>query len=130
MVSGHLFPQNANINSTRDSIKKCLASYGKRAVNAAEDNGADYKALSHALRVGYQASWLLDNGEIMFPLIKPQLNIIRGIKFKTTKMTYEEILAAIEMQIDYIEKEQLPRTRLPEKPDWDWINNFILEQYK
>ena len=130
MVSGHLFPQNANINSTRDSIKKCLASYGKRAVNAAEDNGADYKALSHALRVGYQASWLLDNGEIMFPLIKPQLNIIRGIKFKTTKMTYEEILAAIEMQIDYIENEQLPRTRLPEKPDWDWINSFILRQYE
>ena len=130
MVSGHLFPQNANINSTRDSIKKCLASYGKRAVNAAEDNGADYKALSHALRVGYQAAWLLDNGEIMFPLIKPQLNIIRGIKFKTTKMTYDEILAAIEMQIDYIENEQLPRTRLPEKPDWDWINSFILRQYE
>lgn len=130
MVSGHLFPQNANINSTKDSIKKCLASYGKRAVNAAEDNGADYKALSHALRVGYQASSLLDNGEILFPLPKPQLNIIRSIKFKTTDMTYDEILAAIEMQIDFIENEQLPRTRLPEKPDWAWIDSFILRQYE
>lgn len=130
MVSGHLFALNANLNTTRDSINKCLASYGKRAVNAAEDNGADYKALSHALRVGYQASSLLDNGEILFPLPKPQLNIIRSIKFKTTDMTYDEILAAIEMQIDFIENEQLPRTRLTEKPDWAWIDSFILRQYE
>lgn len=130
MLSGHLFPMNANMNSTRDSINKCLASYGKRAFNAAEDNGADYKALSHALRVAYQAQQLLLEGEITFPLRPHQLNVVRSIKFKTTTMSYEEFVAAIETNIEHIEKECMPNTRLPDKPDWDWINAFILRQYK
>jgi hypothetical protein len=129
MVSGHLFPLNANLNTTKDSIKKCLASYGKRAFNAAEDNGADYKALSHALRVAYQAQQLLLEGEITFPLRTPQLNVIRSIKYKTTEMSYEEIIDAIEMNLEHIEKVCLPNSKLPEKPDWYWIDNFILKQY-
>ena len=130
MVSGHLFPKNANINSTKDSIKKCLASYGKRAFNAAEDNGADYKALSHALRVAYQAEELLLEGEITFPLRPHKRNVIRSIKFKTTEMTYDQIIEAIEMDLEHIEKVCMPNTCLPDKPDWDWINAFILRQYK
>lgn len=129
MVSGHLFPQNANINSTKDSIKKCLASYGKRAVNAAEDNGADYKALSHALRVAYQAEELLQTGEIRFPLPGIYLDQVRAIKFKVTAMSYEQIVALIEERICGIEDMWLPNSKLPEKPDWDWINSFIMRQY-
>ena len=130
MVSGHMFPLNANLNTTKDSIKKCLASYGKRAFNAAEDNGADYKALSHALRVAYQAEELLLEGEIIFPLRPHKRNVIRSIKFKTTEMTYEQIIEALEMNLEHIEKVCMPNTCLPDKPDWDWINAFILRQYK
>jgi len=128
MVSGHLFPQNANINSTKDSINKCLKSYGKRAFNAAEDNGADYKALSHALRVAYQAQDLLVHGEIRFPLDELQLKVVRDIKFKQTTMSYDEIVELIEQNIETVES-CLKTTSLPSKPDWDWINNFILKQY-
>lgn len=130
MVSGHLFPQNANINSTKDSIKKCLASYGKRAVNAAEDNGADYKALSHALRVLFQADQLLREGEITFPLEETNLQIVRDIKFKTTKWSYNELVGMIEEGLHDIETIILPNSILPDKPDLDWINTFILRQYE
>jgi len=129
MVSGHLFPQNANINSTKDSIKKCLASYGKRAVNAAEDNGADYKALSHALRVAYQSQMLLKTGEVTFPLPGSMLDVVRSIKFKTTTMSYEDIVDLIEENIRNIEQDFLPNSKLPNAADWDWINNFIFRQY-
>lgn len=130
MVSGHLFPLNANLNTTHDSIRKSLASYGTRAQNAAEDNGADYKALSHALRVAYQAEELLQNGEIRFPLPGMYLDQVRAIKFKVTAMSYEEIVALIEERIQGIEDTWLPNSKLPEKPDVDWINKFILTQYE
>ena len=131
MVSGHLFPLNANLNTTRDSIKKCLASYGRRAFNAAEDNGADYKALSHAVRVCFQAVELLTTGQITFPHPdKHGLELIRNIKFHTTVLSYEEIVELVELQIKRIEEEYLPKTKLPKAPNWDWINEFILRQYK
>lgn len=130
MVSGHLFPLNANLNTTNDSINKCLASYGARAQNAAADNGADYKALSHALRVAYQAESLLQHGIILFPLPPPDINVIRDIKFKTTYWSYEKIVEVIEHEIQQIETYYLPASKLPDKPDWDWIDNFILDCYK
>lgn len=129
MVSGHLFPQNANLNTTRDSIRKCLQSYGKRAFNAAEDNGADYKALSHALRVAYQSQMLLKTGEVTFPLPGSMLDVVRSIKFKTTTMSYNDIVDLIEENIRNIEQDFMPNSRLPQFPDWNWINNFILRQY-
>ena len=130
MVSGHLFPLNANLNTTNDSINKCLASYGTRAQNAAADNGADYKALSHALRVAYQAEALLRYGIILFPLPPPDLCVIRDIKFKTTSWSYEKIVEVIEHEIQLIETCYLPESKLPDKPDWDWIDNLILEIYE
>ena len=128
MVSGHLFPMNANLNTTNDSIKKTLDSYGKRAFNAAEDNGADYKALSHALRVAYQAEELLTTGSVTFPRKGEELQLIRSIKFKQTDLTYDQIVERIETKIRLIEH-LLTTTTLPAKPDWNWINGFILKQY-
>ena len=128
MVSGHLFPQNANINSTKDSINKCLKSYGKRAFNAAEDNGADYKALSHALRVAYQAQELLRTGTITFPLTGSALQTVREVKFKQTDMTYNDIIDLIQANVEVVEN-NLKTTTLPKQPDWNWINEFILNLY-
>ena len=131
MVSGHLFPGPASVTTTIQSIRKCLASYGKRAENAAADNGADYKALSHAVRVCFQAEELLTTGVITFPHPdKNGLELIRNIKFHTTVLSYEEILDLIEGQIQKIEEELIPKSKLRAGADWDWINNFILEQYK
>lgn len=129
MLSGHLFPLNANLNTTVDSINKCLLSYGKRALNAAEDNGADYKALSHALRVAYQAQDLLRYGEIKFPLTGCALETVREIKFKTTDMIYNDIIDLIQANIEIVEN-NLKTTTLPEKPDWNWIDSFILAAYE
>ena len=129
MVSGHLFALNANLNTTKDSINKCLASYGKRAINAAEDNGADYKALSHALRVAYQAEELLTTGAVTFPLQGEKLDMVRAIKFKQTTLTYDQIVERIETKIRLIEH-LLTTTKLPAKPDWAWIDSFILRQYE
>ena len=130
MVSDHKFPLNANINSTMESVRKCLESYGKRAYNAAQDNGADYKALSHALRVAWQAKELLETGSITFPRDPGELEILKAVKYKTTTMSYDEIVSTIEFAIKELEEHILPATTLPSKPDMEWIQSFILKQYE
>lgn len=129
MISDIKFQLIGNLNTNKGSVYKVLKSYGKRSENAANDRGADYKALSHAVRVLFQAEELLTTGKITFPLKGDKLQLVKEIKFKTTKMTYEEIIKFIEEKLKYIEETLLPNTKLRSKPDQKFIEELILNAY-
>jgi hypothetical protein len=57
------------------------------------------------------------------------LDVVRSIKFKTTTMSYEDIVDLIEENIRNIEQDFLPNSKLPDSHDYEWINKFILKQY-
>lgn len=130
MISDIKFQMNGTINENKSSLYKTLKSYGKRSENAANDHGADFKALSHAVRVLFQAEELLTTGKITFPLKGENLQLVRDIKFRKTNMTFEEIVEFIEKKLKYIEENILPNSKLRSKPDYDFINQFILDLYK
>lgn len=130
MISDIKFQMNGTINENKGSLFKTLKSYGKRSENAANDHGADYKALSHAVRVLFQAEELLTTGKITFPLKGNNLQLVRDIKFRKTNMTFEEIVDFIEKKLKYIEENILPNSKLRSKPDYNFINQFILDIYK
>ena len=129
MISDIKFQMNGTINENKATVYKTLKSYGQRAENAAENKGADYKALSHAVRVMFQAEELLTTGKITFPLKGEKLDLVRAIKFKTTDMTYEQIVDFIEKKLKDIEENILPNSKLRNKPDYNFINQFILDIY-
>lgn len=128
MISDVLFNLNESIVVTLHKLKNTIASYGKRAENATNDNGADYKALSHCVRVLFQTEELLTEGKITFPL--KEADFIKFIKFHTTNMTYEDIMDFIEKKMKYIEETLLPKSTLREKADYEWIDEFILKIYQ
>ena len=130
MISDIKFQMNGTINENKGSLYKTLKSYGQRAENAANDKGADYKALSHAVRVLFQAEELLTTGKITFPLKGDQLKMVHDIKFRQTDMTYEQIVDFIEKKLKDIEENILPNTKLRSKPDYEFIKNLILDAYK
>lgn len=130
MISDIKFQMNGTINENKGSLFKTLKSYGQRAENAAENKGADFKALSHAVRVLFQAEELLTTGKITFPLKGNNLQLVRDIKFRKTNMTYEQIVEFIEKKLKYIEDVILPNSKLRSKPDYNFINQFILDLYK
>lgn len=130
MISDIKFQMNGTINENKGSLYKTLKSYGKRSENAANDHGADFKALSHAVRVLFQAEELLTTGKITFPLKGENLQLVRDIKFRKTNMTYDEIVDFIEKKLRYVEDVILPDSKLPNKPDQKFINKFILDIYK
>ena len=118
---------NDSIKSAYHKVQKVIASYGKRAEAAASDNGVDWKAISHCVRVLLQVEELLTTNKITFPLINA--NFIKSIKYNTTDMSYEEIMSWIETHIWHIDEVLLPKSTLREKADYKWIEKFILNCY-
>lgn len=118
---------NDNISDAKRKIEEVIKSYGKRAENAASNNGADYKAISHCVRVLLQVEQLLTENKITFPL--KEADFIKSIKYNTTEMTYDEIMTWIEDKMKYIDEKLIPGSTLREKADYEWIENFILKQY-
>lgn len=118
---------NDTVQTAHQKMKKAMSSYGKRAELAAKENGADYKAISHCVRVLLQVEQLLNEHKITFPL--KEVDFIKSIKFHTTNMSYEEIMNWIENKIKYIDEKLLPNSTLREKADYKWIDEFILSCY-
>ena len=127
-ISDVKFQFHDSIKSSFKKVEKVISSYGKRAEAAASDNGVDWKAISHCVRVLLQVEELLTEGKITFPLTKA--DFIKAIKYNTSDMTYDEIMTWIEGHITHIDEVLLPRSTLREKADYKWIEAFILKCYK
>ena len=128
VISDVKFQLNDSIKSALKKVNSVIASYGKRAEAAANDNGVDWKAISHCVRVLLQVEELLTTNKITFPL--KEADFVKSIKYVTTNFTYDEIMSWIEDHIMYIDEVLLPKSTLREKSDYKWIEQFILKQYE
>ena len=77
-VCGRKMPFTASIKTAREVAARLVDEFGERARQAERSEGVDWKALSHAVRVGRQAIELLGTGRITFPL--PDADRLRRIK--------------------------------------------------
>lgn len=129
MVSDILFNFSDTIVVNLHKVNRTIAQYGKRAEIAKTQNGADHKALSHAVRTLFQAEQLITTGKIEFPLKDEQLAFVKDIKYNNTKLSYEEIVDYIDNKINYINDELLPKSTLRKNADYEFIKEFILKLY-
>jgi predicted nucleotidyltransferase len=98
--------------------------YGKRARAAKENEGLDWKALSHAVRVGTQALELLRHGTITMP--RPDRQEL--LQIKTGQLQYEAVSDKIVALLEEVES-TAAMSHLPELPNYQWIDNFVAECY-
>lgn len=129
MISDMKFQFTEDVKDTRSKVSRIIESYGERSNIAAEAEGADYKALSHSIRVLFQAEQLINEGKITFPLDKEKVDFIKSVKYGTTNLKFEEIVNYINERMEYISNELLPKSTLRESADYKWIEKFILKQY-
>lgn len=115
---------NASIKSAFLITQKIISQYGDRAKESEKNKGADWKALSHAVRIGHQAIEFLTTHTITLP--RPEaahlLEIKNGkIEFKKVTEEIEELLIKVE--------EAAKKSRLPENYDQNIIDDFIIKLY-
>lgn len=110
---GHLF-------QCEDVLQKLVDAYGHRALAAEANQGVDWKAVSHAVRVSRQAIELLSTGHLTFP--RPDAEDLLAIKLG--KRDFKTVGAELEALLEDVERAAAAST-LPERSDMDFIEETI-----
>lgn len=104
-------------------------SYGARAKEAQENKGIDWKALSHAIRGGYQLKEIYTTRDLKYPLKEREflLAVKRGeLDFNT------QVKPELEKIVDEVEKlavELEASNELPRRPDHKFWDDFVYKVY-
>ncbi len=105
-------------------LMKYHSNYGKRALLALTNEGLDWKAISHALRVGYQTKAIFLYNEFYYPL--RETNFLMDVK--NGRLNYTKKVAPI---LDALmeELEELSKaSQLPEKTNRLFWDQWLLER--
>lgn len=118
-------PYTVTVKDAYGIYSRIYEEYGHRARKAALNEGIDWKALSHAVRVARQAIELLDTHNIVFPLAyAPHL-----LDIKLGKLAYDPVAEEIEGLLEAVE-DASERSTLPDAPDMAFIDDFVAEHYQ
>ena len=127
-VLGRKYQKNMKIKEFKGKIQKIWDEYGDRARKAEENDGIDWKALSHAYRGGVQLLEIYEKGDLIYPL--KDANLIKDIKLgKIEFSTFQEMLEDVVSDVDkacVIAR----KNGMRDKVDVDFWNNFLYYVYK
>ena len=124
-VCGKRMPFTSSIKSAREIVERMLDEYGQRALHAERNEGVDWKALSHAVRVGREAIELFETGRIIFPLRDAaEIRAIRrgDLKYAAVAEIIDELLVAVEVAA--------AATSLREEPDKGFTDELVTQAYR
>ena len=120
-----MVPFTASVKLAREIFERVYLGYGDRARKAQDNEGIDWKALSHAVRVGHEALELLHEHKITVPLtIKSYV-----LDVKLGKVDFKQVAERIETLLVLVEEAEKVSS-LPDKPDTAWINDFVYKHYR
>jgi hypothetical protein len=117
-------PLSITVKEAHQIYKRAFDKAGERTLAAEKNEGVDWKAVSHAVRVGQQAIELLQTGWITFP--RPNAEYLLTIK--KGEIDYKKIAAELEELLLQVE-EASPRSKLPDKPNWSAIDALTCQLY-
>lgn len=105
--------------------EKVWDNYGERARQAMTNEGIDWKAMSHAVRVAEQAIELLDTKRITFP--RPNARDL--LEIKKGSLPYDLVSKRLERLVAEVSEASL-RSQLPEQSDVALAERCVLNIYK
>lgn len=118
-------PYTIKIEDALKIYQRVFDEYGDRAKQAESNQGVDWKALSHAIRVGEQAIELLETSHIRFP--RPNAAYLLSIK--KGEIPYKKIADDLDELLTKVNEASV-RSSLPEKADSMKIEELLLELYR
>lgn len=124
-VCGRKMPFTASIKSAQEIMQRVVDEYGHRALAAERNEGVDWKALSHAVRIARQAIELLKTGEVQFP--RPDAKDLLAIKLG--ERPYQGVADEIETLLVGVEA-AAAASGLPDTPDVDWMEDLVTDAYR
>lgn len=124
-VCNRLVPFTASIKIAWETYNRLFDQYGERARQAERNEGVDWKAVSHAVRVAKQAVELLETGHLTFP--RPEAAFLLSIK--RGELPYAAVAEEIEALLPAVE-DAAARSTLPAQPDRAFMDEMIVRAYR
>jgi len=118
-------PFTWKLQHTLPVYQKFVATYGARALMAETNEGVDWKAVSHAFRVCWEAIELLETGRITFP--RPEA--ARLVSIKTGRERYSALAEELADLVDVV-KAAAGRSVLRDEPDVAFMEDVVFEAHK
>ncbi len=123
-VADKMVPMTATVKFAKDVFGRILKQYGERADAAAQNGGADLKALSHAVRVFEEAKELVTTGRITFP--RPEREWLREIRAGKVPNAVETIGEYLDRGIPLLDSLAAKQTLLS-GPNPGAVRNIVAE---
>lgn len=117
-------PFTASVKLAAEIFTRIFENYGDRAKQAEMNEGIDWKALSHAVRVGEEAIELMATGKVTFPL----RNRDHILAIKQGTVPFAQVSQEIEDLLDTVEKSATVSI-LRDNPDTQFIDGLVEEIY-
>lgn len=124
-VCGRKMPFTATIKTAYEIMERVVAEYGHRALAAEQNQGVDWKALSHAVRIARQAVELLETGHVTFP--RPEAEHLLAIKMGV--LAYQPVADEIDRLLIDVEA-AAKDSSLPTVADLAWIDETVLKAHR
>ena len=126
-VCERMHQDNQKVKYALEGLNKLYASYGHRAKAAEDNNGIDWKALSHAYRVCCQAIDILENKRLTLPLAIRDLEMVRDVK--QGKIPFNEFRPILEDKLTHVLEAQKVSTLNEEFNRVKWCEDYVMEVY-
>jgi hypothetical protein len=126
-ICGKKFGLDTRLEYVIEPLQKYYAEYGDRSRKAKENQGIDWKALSHAVRVCMQAISLLETGKIELPMSYERIKLLKAIK--AGELSFEQVANYIEEYQDLM-LEAREKSTLPAEPNLDMFQEIQKLHYK
>lgn len=125
ILCGRAHQVNIKFSEFKERVEKEYEKYGERARAAMQNEGIDWKAISHALRCILQMKMLLTEGQITYPLQEKEF-LLRTKKGGYSWKFIEQSLQDGLVSVDILQKE----TKIKGKKDQDFIDKVLINMYK
>ena len=124
LVNGKMYQSTNTVEYTVIRLQQMYDGYGHRAKLAEQNEGIDWKAMSHALRAGYQARDIYKDGDFSYPL--KETEFLKQVK--TGKLVFDQVANELESLVAEIEMLS-ENSNLPEHVDTEFWNKWLFSVY-
>lgn len=125
-IMGKKYQSTNTLRYVHNALTKWYDSYGHRARLAEKNEGVDWKALSHALRAGYQVIDIFEQGDYEYPLRQnAYLQDVKEGKLDFTSNVQLELEVVTDRAMQLAEL-----STLPEEVDQEFWDEWLLAIYE
>lgn len=124
-VCGRKFQMGIYVSEAKSRLQKIFGEYGQRALLAEQNNGVDWKALMHAVRVCSTAVEFMQTRQITLP--RPDALLL--LQIRKGELPYSQVAEIIEQGVEAVEKASA-LSSLPNEPDYEFADNLVKEVYR